>query len=191
MTTCAFPFSPTTTDVPLAAAFAIAAPGFARCSASENTRGVAPAALPVSEGFMWRGYPHGDHGATTERSRDRNAELPHLAARVAASSVLRWRDARGRVQRQWVVATNAGARRRPCGEPDAGRCIFRLSKILGHSSVKITQDAYAHIAPQAWEQDYGRVAFHVPSEPAKIYALNRDATSGRIVGRGVAITAAR
>lgn len=32
-------------------------------------------------------------------------------------------------------------------------CIFRLSKILGHSNVKITQDVYAHLAPQAWEQD--------------------------------------
>src|SRR5262249_5639583 len=70
-----------------------------------------------------------------------------------------------------------------------GGCIFRLSKILGHSSVKITQDVYAHLAPQAWEQDYGRVAFVVPSDPAKIYELRRDA-SGRIVGRDATVLGA-
>jgi hypothetical protein len=41
---------------------------------------------------------------------------------------------------------------------------------------------YAHLVPQAWEQDYGRVSFYVPSEPAKIYKLKRD-DERRIVGR--------
>lgn len=67
-----------------------------------------------------------------------------------------------------------------------GGCIFRLSKILGHSNVKITQDVYAHLAPQAWEQDYGRVSFHVPTEPAKLYELKRD-DEGRIIGRDAVV----
>jgi integrase len=70
-----------------------------------------------------------------------------------------------------------------------GGCIFRLSKILGHSSVKITQDVYAHLAPQVWEQDYGRVNFHVPTERARIYSLQRDG-QGRIVGRDVVVLSA-
>ena len=40
--------------------------------------------------------------------------------------------------------------------------IFRLSKILGHSNVAITQRTYAHLAPEAWSQDYARVSFVVP-----------------------------
>lgn len=70
-----------------------------------------------------------------------------------------------------------------------GGCIFRLSKLLGHSSVKITQDVYAHLAPEVWEQDYDRVLFQVPSEPAKIYELKRD-DAGKIVGREAVLLSA-
>ena len=63
-----------------------------------------------------------------------------------------------------------------------GGCIFKLAKVLGHSSVLITQRTYAHLAPTAFENDYGRVEFHVPTEPAKLYELKRDAV-GKIVGR--------
>lgn len=37
--------------------------------------------------------------------------------------------------------------------------IFRLSKILGHPSVIITQKTYADLIPDAWEQDYHCVSF--------------------------------
>lgn len=67
-----------------------------------------------------------------------------------------------------------------------GGCIFRLSKILGHSSVKITEKVYAHLAPTAFKGDYERVAFHVPSVPATVYDLKRD-DDGRIVGRDAAV----
>lgn len=50
----------------------------------------------------------------------------------------------------------------------AGGDIFRLSKLLGHSSVAITQKTYAHLAPEAWTQDYARITFHVPGAPAKV-----------------------
>ena len=53
-----------------------------------------------------------------------------------------------------------------------GGDIFRLSKILGHSTVVVTQKFYAHLAPEAWEQDYHRVAFHLPAE-GTVYALTK------------------
>ncbi len=64
----------------------------------------------------------------------------------------------------------------------SGGDIFRLSKLLGHSSVKITQDTYAHLAPEAWSQDYSRVAFHVPSETAKVYEFKRG-EDGKMLGK--------
>lgn len=45
-----------------------------------------------------------------------------------------------------------------------GGDIFKLSKILGHSSVLITERTYAHLKPDAYEADYGRVSFRMPSE---------------------------
>ncbi len=48
-----------------------------------------------------------------------------------------------------------------------GGDIFKLSKILGHSSVAITEKTYAHLKPDAFEADYGRVSFKMPSD-AKI-----------------------
>jgi integrase len=47
-----------------------------------------------------------------------------------------------------------------------GGDIFKLSKILGHSSVRITEKIYAHLLPTAYEADYGRVAFRMPSTAA-------------------------
>jgi site-specific recombinase XerD len=45
-----------------------------------------------------------------------------------------------------------------------GGDIFKLSRILGHSSVKITADTYAHLKPTAYVEDYGRVRFAMPSD---------------------------
>jgi integrase len=44
----------------------------------------------------------------------------------------------------------------------SGGDIFKLSKILGHSSVAITQQVYAHLHPVAFAEDYSRVAFAMP-----------------------------
>ncbi|HEY3805158.1 MAG TPA: tyrosine-type recombinase/integrase [Kofleriaceae bacterium] len=57
-----------------------------------------------------------------------------------------------------------------------GGDIFRLSKILGHSNVTITQKVYAHLAPDAWERDYHRVSFVVPAEDAVYGTTKRKAT---------------
>lgn len=47
-----------------------------------------------------------------------------------------------------------------------GGDIFKLCKILGHSSVAITERTYAHLMPAAFEADYGRVRFRMPSAAA-------------------------
>ena len=44
----------------------------------------------------------------------------------------------------------------------SGGDIFKLSKILGHSSVAITQQVYAHLHPDAFAEDYSRVSFAMP-----------------------------
>lgn len=81
--------------------------------------------------------------------------------------LLRFHDLRHSFASHWVL--------------DGGD-IFRLSKILGHSSVALTQKVYAHLSPDAWEQDYKRVAFVVPRDAA-VYKFERDETSGRLSDR--------
>jgi integrase len=44
-----------------------------------------------------------------------------------------------------------------------GGSLFTLSKILGHSSIAITERCYSHLMPRAFEADYGRVPFHMPT----------------------------
>jgi hypothetical protein len=53
-----------------------------------------------------------------------------------------------------------------------GGDIFRLSKVLGHANVTITQKVYAHLAPEAWEQDYHRVSFVLP-DTGTVYGLTK------------------
>lgn len=45
-----------------------------------------------------------------------------------------------------------------------GGDIFKLSRILGHHSVVITERTYAHLKPTAFTEDYGRVSFRMPVE---------------------------
>lgn len=78
-------------------------------------------------------------------------------ARAGLPSSLRFHDLRHTFASHWVL--------------DGGD-IFRLSKILGHSSVVVTQRTYAHLSPDAWEQDYHRVSFVAPEQGA-VYALTR------------------
>ncbi len=79
------------------------------------------------------------------------------AKRAGLSKKLRFHDLRHTFASHWVL--------------DHGD-IFRLSKILGHSNVTITQKVYAHLAPEAWEQDYHRVTFTLPQEGA-VYAVTK------------------
>jgi len=52
-----------------------------------------------------------------------------------------------------------------------GGDIFKLSKVLGHSSVKVTEKFYAHLAPDAFNEDLGRVEFSLPEANGKVIAL--------------------
>lgn len=70
---------------------------------------------------------------------------------------VRWHDLRHTGASWWVMS---------------GGDIFRLSKLLGHADVKLTRDTYAHLAPEAWQQDYQRISFRLPGE-AKVIALAR------------------
>ncbi|MFN0248112.1 MAG: tyrosine-type recombinase/integrase [Kofleriaceae bacterium] len=95
--------------------------------------------------------------------------------RAAMDNTTRWHDLRHTGASWWVIG---------------GGDIFRLSKLLGHRDVKITQKTYAHLAPEAWQQDYHRLAFHCPSEPAKVYEFPTDAR-GRLLGKRVRAVDAR
>jgi integrase len=53
----------------------------------------------------------------------------------------------------------------------SGGDIFKLSKILGHSSVAITQQVYAHLHPNAFAEDYSRVAFAMPEKTGVVIKL--------------------
>lgn len=79
---------------------------------------------------------------------------------------MRWHDLRHTFSSHWMI--------------DGGD-IFKLSRILGHSNVKVTM-RYAHLAPTAFEADYGRLGFTIPGEKATLYQLERDG-DGRISGR--------
>lgn len=63
-----------------------------------------------------------------------------------------------------------------------GGDIFKLSRILGHHSVVVTERTYAHLKKSAFEEDYGRVKFAMPTE-TKVYQFVRDEQTGRITGR--------
>lgn len=93
--------------------------------------------------------------------------------RAGLDTELRWHDLRHTFASHWMM--------------DGGD-VFKLSRVLGHANVKQTM-RYAHLAPSAFEADYGRLAFHVPTEKAKIVELKRDAR-GRLMGRSMVSAAA-
>jgi integrase len=93
-------------------------------------------------------------------------QLKGALRRAQMDTAIRWHDLRHTGASWWVMS---------------GGDIFRLSKLMGHSDVKITQRTYAHLAPEAWQQDYHRLSFRVPSEPAKIVEMVRD-EHGRMSG---------
>jgi len=86
--------------------------------------------------------------------------------RAGLDTKLRVHDARHTFASHWIL--------------DGGD-IFSLSKILGHHSVVVTEKFYAHLRPDHWDKDYGRVSFVVPSE-TKVYAFKRD-DRGHVIDR--------
>jgi integrase len=75
----------------------------------------------------------------------KRAELPRL----------RFHDLRHSFASQWVLH---------------GGDIFKLQRILGHSSMAMTQ-RYAHLAPDAFTQDYGIFGAMAPTETAEVATL--------------------
>ena len=81
--------------------------------------------------------------------------------RAGLDRTLRFHDLRHTCASWWVLA---------------GGDIFRLSKLLGHSTVAITQKTYCHLVPEIWNGDYARISFRVPSEPATVIELHGGTT---------------
>ncbi|MDX2092499.1 MAG: tyrosine-type recombinase/integrase [Kofleriaceae bacterium] len=88
--------------------------------------------------------------------------------RAGLPKELRFHDLRHTFASHWVL--------------DGGD-IFRLSKILGHSNVTITQKVYAHLMPEAWEQDYHRVDFVIPETGTTYGLTKRKPSAPPVVGR--------
>ena len=71
-----------------------------------------------------------------------------------------------------------------------GGDIFRLSKYLGHATVLITERIYAHLAPDDYSKDWGRVAVRVQFDDAEVIDITgerRESVPARIAivdGRG-------
>ena len=63
-----------------------------------------------------------------------------------------------------------------------GGDIFKLSRILGHHSVAITERVYAHLKPTAFHEDYTRVAFRMPAEANVFRFQLQRRPDGRIAG---------
>ena len=74
--------------------------------------------------------------------------------RAGLDTSLRWHDLRHTFASHWMM--------------DGGD-IFKLSRVLGHHDVKVTL-RYAHLAPEAFESDYGRIAFRMPIGKADLAA---------------------
>lgn len=81
--------------------------------------------------------------------------LKRAMKRAGLEFHLRWHDLRHTFASHWMI--------------DGGD-IFKLSRILGHANMKQTM-RYSHLAPQAFEGDYGRLAFQLPAPPATVIDL--------------------
>lgn len=127
-------------------------------------------AAPVFPGKALPGQPAGVRTKTPVQ-----VAFKHALRRAGLDTSLRWHDLRHTCASWWVLS---------------GGDIFRLSRMLGHANVTITQRTYAHLAPEAWQQDYGRLSFHCPAEPAKVYEFRRG-ENGKMLGkRSLGATAA-
>jgi integrase len=83
------------------------------------------------------------------------AELPRVMRNGKERPYVRFHDLRHTFASHWVVR---------------GGDLFKLQKILGHQSVQMTM-RYAHLAPEAFKEDYARLGTHMPGGHADVVEL--------------------
>ena len=87
------------------------------------------------------------------------AEFPQVQRNGKERPYVRFHDLRHTFASHWVMR---------------GGDLFKLQKILGHQSVQMTM-RYAHLAPDAFKDDYTRLGGAVVVEPAEVVELRRQA----------------
>jgi len=83
------------------------------------------------------------------------ARFPRIQRSGKERPYLRFHDLRHTFASLWVMK---------------GGDLFKLQRILGHQSVQMTM-RYAHLAPEAFREDYGRLGGALPSGDADVIAL--------------------
>lgn len=116
--------------------------------------------------LLWPSSRRGQKGAERVRSESGvHRAFKAALARAGLSTTLRVHDLRHTFAGQYLTA---------------GGDIYRLAQLLGHASVKVTEQTYAHLARRAFERDRGLVTFAVPTEPrdADVLPFVRGETNG-------------
>ncbi len=93
-----------------------------------------------------------------------NAKFPKVQHKGKERWYIRFHDLRHTFASHWMM--NGGD-------------LFRLQKILGHRSAQMTQ-RYAHLAPEAFAGDYGRMGAHSPIQPTMPVSIFKTASAYRI-----------
>jgi integrase len=83
-------------------------------------------------------------------------DFGHIVIRGKKRPYIRFHDLRHTFASHWVMR---------------GGDIFKLQKILGHQSVQMTM-RYAHLAPEAFAADWGRMGAEVPAGEAEVVDLS-------------------
>jgi integrase len=85
------------------------------------------------------------------------AKFPKVQRNGKERPYMRFHDLRHTFASHWVAR---------------GGDLFKLQKILGHQSVQMTM-RYAHLAPDAFNDDYGRLGTEIAAGDAVVVELNR------------------
>jgi len=125
--------------------------------------------LPILE--RWRKAKLGgglvfpaEDGKVARNAAGLHTRYKRALARAGLDMTLRFHDLRHTFASHWVAE---------------GGDLFKLNKILGHSSMKMTM-RYAHLAPDAFDADYGRIAIDLPMGEVLAFKPGNAFTRGRV-----------